>query len=547
MTKIALYDTTLRDGTQREGISLSLDDKLKIAQRLDAFGMDYIEGGWPGSNPKDVEFFRRAPSLGLKHAKLAAFGSTRRKGTRPEQDPNLSALLEAKTPVVTLVGKSWELHVTEVLETTLEENLAMIEDSVAYCKAKGKEVIYDAEHFFDGYRANPEYALATLAAAARGGADCVVLCDTNGGSLPWEIEEAVGRALERLHDPLAEAEERANGNGRVALGIHTHDDAGCGVANTLAAVRAGAAQVQGTINGYGERVANANLCSIIPDLQLKMGYDCVPPERLAGLTELSRLVAELANLTHDDHLPYVGSSAFAHKGGIHVAAMLRNAESYQHIDPTQVGNRQRSVVSELSGRGNLIDKIRQFKLNPESLDIGRVLDEIKQLEAQGFTFEGADASVELMLRRTHPAYVPPFEMINYSVMVQRRLRGSTGESRAELAAGRGTVIEATVKVRVGPQIMHTVAEGNGPVNALDTALRKALCGVYPQIAGVRLEDYKVRILDGENNTAATTRVLIESRQGMRRWSTVGASPNIIDASWRALADSMEYALVTIYG
>jgi 2-isopropylmalate synthase len=566
MTKIALYDTTLRDGTQREGISLSLDDKLKIAQRLDAFGMDYIEGGWPGSNPKDVEFFRRAPSLGLKHAKLAAFGSTRRKGVRPEQDANMAALLEAKTPVVTLVGKSWELHVTEVLETTLEENLAMIEDSVAYCKAQGKEVIYDAEHFFDGYRANPEYALATLAAAARGGADCVVLCDTNGGSLPWEVEEAVERAVERLQNPLLvplpEGEgagpllSTENGTGHplaagerrgIAIGIHTHDDAGCGVANTLAAVRAGAVQVQGTINGYGERVANANLCSIIPDLQLKMGYDCVPLERLAGLTELSRLVAELANLTHDDHLPYVGSSAFAHKGGIHVAAMLRNAESYQHIDPTQVGNRQRSVVSELSGRGNLIDKIRQFKLNPESLDIGRVLDEIKHLEAQGFTFEGADASVELMLRRTHPAYVPPFEMINYSVMVQRRLRGSTGEGRAELAAGRGTVIEATVKVRVGPQIMHTVAEGNGPVNALDTALRKALCGVYPQIAGVRLEDYKVRILDGENNTAATTRVLIESRQGMRRWSTVGASPNIIDASWRALADSMEYALVTIYG
>lgn len=517
MTHIHLYDTTLRDGTQREGISLSLDDKLKIAQRLDGFGMDTIEGGWPGSNPKDVEFFRRAPALGLVHAKLAAFGSTRRKNSRPADDANIHALLEADTPVVTLVGKSWELHVTEVLETTPDENRAMIADSVAYCKAQGKEVIYDAEHFFDGYKANAGHALLTLEAAARGGADWIVLCDTNGGALPWEVGEITTRVRQQLGP-------------QVALGIHTHDDTGCGVANTLAAVRAGATQVQGTINGYGERVANANLCAVIPDLQLKMGYDCVTPEQLAGLTSLSRYVAELANLTHDDHLPYVGASAFAHKGGIHVAAMLKHAASYQHIDPQWVGNRQRSVVSELSGRGNLIDKIQQFGLNQESLDVTTVLEQIKQLEAQGFTFEGADASVELMLRRTHPAYVPPFEMTDYTVSVQRR-------------RGRGLIVEATVKVRVGPKIMHTVAEGNGPVNALDAALRLALTGVYPQITGVRLEDYKVRILDGENNTAATTRVLIESRRGTRRWSTVGASPNIIDASWRALADSMEYALI----
>lgn len=517
MTHIDLYDTTLRDGTQREGISLSLDDKLKIAARLDAFGMDYIEGGWPGSNPKDVEFFQRAPALGLSHAKLAAFGSTRRKGVRPADDGNIQALIGARTPVVTLVGKSWELHVVEILETTVAENLAMIEESVAYCKAQGKEVIYDAEHFFDGYRASSAHAVATLEAAARGGADFIVLCDTNGGSLPWEIADAVAAIKGRLGD--------------AGLGIHTHDDGGCAVANTLAAVRAGAVQVQGTVNGYGERVANANLCTIIPDLQLKMGYRCVSVDQLARLTDLSRYVAELANLTHDDHLPYVGTSAFAHKGGIHVAAMLKHADSYQHIDPTAVGNRRRSVVSELSGRGNLVDKIEQYNLNPESLDIAKVLDQIKQLEAQGFTFEGAEASVELMLRRTHPAYVPPFEMTDYWVMVQKR-RG-----------GRGTIVEATVKVRVGPQIMHTVAEGNGPVNALDTALRQALTGIFPQISSVRLEDYKVRILDGENNTAATTRVLIETRQGTRRWSTVGASPNIIDASWRALADSMEYALI----
>ncbi len=517
MTDILLYDTTLRDGTQREGISLSLDDKLKIAQRLDAFGMHYIEGGWPGSNPKDVEFFRRVQGLGLKTAKVTAFGSTRRKGTNPADDANIRALLEAATPVVTIVGKSWLLHVDDVLQTTAEENLAMVGDSVAHCKAQGREVVYDAEHFFDGYKHDPEYAVATLRTAAHAGADSIVLCDTNGGSLPWEVAEIMRNVAAHMGD-------------NVVLGIHTHDDSGCGVANTLAAVHAGARQVQGTINGYGERVANANLCTVIPDLQLKLGYSCVEPSQLARLTELSRYVAELANLNHDDHLPFVGSSAFAHKGGIHVAAMLRQPESYQHIDPQLVGNVQRSVVSELSGRGNLVDKADQFNLEAEYLDLPRVLEEIKQLEAQGFTFEGAEASVDLMLRRTHPAYVPSFEMVDYSVTVQRR-------------RGRGLMAEATVKVRVGPQIMHTVADGNGPVNALDDALRKALSGVYPQINGVKLEDYKVRILDGENNTAATTRVLIDSRRGAETWSTVGASPNIIDASWRALADSMEYALL----
>lgn len=516
MAQIQVYDTTLRDGTQREGISLSLDDKLKIARKLDEFGVHYIEGGWPGSNPKDVEFFRRAPSLGLKTAKVTAFGSTRRKDSDPAGDPNLQALIDANTPVVTLVGKSWDLHVYDVLETTPDENLAMIGDSVAFCKAQGKEVIYDAEHFFDGYRANPEYAVATVRAAARGGADCVVLCDTNGGSLPWEVETIVRDVAAAL--------------GETPLGIHTHDDSGCGVANTLAAVRAGAIQVQGTINGYGGRVANANLCSIIPDLQLKMNHDCVPAANLARLTELSRYVAELANLAHDDHLPYVGASAFAHKGGIHVAAMLKNAHSYQHIDPVLVGNQQRSVVSELSGRGNIVDKARQFNLDTESLDIRGVLQQIKHMEAQGFTFEGAEASVELMLRRTHPAYVPPFEILDYKAMVLQRRR-------------RGLSAEATVKVRVGPQHLHTVAEGNGPVNALDAALRKALVNVYPQLGSVSLVDYKVRILDGENATAATTRVLIDSKCGTRRWSTVGASSNIIEASWQALTDSMEYALL----
>lgn len=517
MTQIFLYDTTLRDGTQREGISLSADDKLKIAERLDAFGIHYIEGGWPGSNPKDVEFFRRAAGRTWQHAKITAFGSTRRKGTPPEKDDNLKLLLSAETPVVTLVGKSWDLHVSDVLETTLPENLAMIGDSVAYCKEHDKEVIYDAEHFFDGYKANAEYALATVQSAAANGADCVVLCDTNGGTLPWEVTEIVTAVRDRLGP-------------KIQIGIHTHDDGGLGVANTLAAVRAGAVQVQGTINGYGERVANANLCTVIPDLQLKMEHDCVSPAQLTSLTELSRYVAEVANLEPNDHDPFVGDSAFAHKGGIHVAAMLKNGRSYQHIDPTLVGNVQRSVVSELSGRGNLVDKARQFGLDTESLDLRKVLDDIKQLEAQGFTFEGAEASVELMLRRTHPAYVPPFEVIDYSVAVMQR-------------RGRALNAEAVVKVRVGPKRMHTVADGNGPVNALDAALRKALVDVYPQLASLKLADYKVRILDGENATAATTRVLIDSRQGKRTWSTVGASANIIEASWRALTDSMEYALL----
>jgi 2-isopropylmalate synthase len=522
MTQVFLYDTTLRDGTQREGISLSLDDKLKIARKLDDFGIHYIEGGWPGSNPKDVEFFRRAPSLRLKQAKVAAFGSTRRKNTRPEADPNVQALLDAATPVVTIVGKSWDLHVRDVLETTPTENLAMIADSVAYCKARDKEVIYDAEHFFDGYKASPEYAVATLKAAALHGADCIVLCDTNGGALTWEVEEIVTAVAQQLGSS-------AQGS-LISLGIHTHDDSGCAVANSLAAVRAGAVHVQGTINGYGERVANANLCSVIADLQLKMGVQCVLPQKLKGLTELSRYVAEVANLVHDDHLPFVGASAFAHKGGIHVAAMLKNTASYQHIDPLLVGNQQRSVVSELSGKGNILDKARQFGLNVESLDTQEVLEQIKQLEARGFTFEGAEASVELMLRRTHPAYVPPFELIDFMVMVQRR-------------RGRGLTAEATVKVRVGPKLMHTVAEGNGPVNALDTALRKALIDVYPQLSSVKLVDYKVRILDSDNATAAIVRVLIDTKWGTRRWSTVGANTNIIEASWRALADSMEYALL----
>jgi 2-isopropylmalate synthase len=515
MTDVFIYDTTLRDGTQGEGISLSADDKLKIAHRLDEFGVDYIEGGWPGSNPKDAEFFQRARDLNFQHAKLAAFGATLKKGSRPEEDANIQTLLAAETPVVTLVGKSWDLHVTQVLETSLSNNLSMIGESVAYFKAHGKEVVYDAEHFFDGYKANPAYAVETLQAAARNGADVVVLCDTNGGTLPWEIEDIFTQVAAQVGAPL---------------GVHTHDDGGCGVANALAAVRAGAIHVQGTINGYGERVGNANLCSIIPDLQLKMGKACLSPESLGQLTELSYYVAEVANLPHDKHYPYVGASAFAHKGGIHVAAMLKTERSYQHIDPALVGNQRRTLVSELSGRGNVLDKSRQFGLDVSRDQAREVLAQIKSLEAQGFTFESAEGSLSVMLQQLQPGYQPPFELIDFMVIVENR-------------QGRGMLAEATVKVRVGDEVVHTAAEGNGPVSALDAALRKALVDVYPALAQVRLSDYKVRILDSENGTSAAVRVLIDTKNGTRQWSTVGASTNIIEASWRALADSMEYALL----
>ena len=515
MSDVYLYDTTLRDGTQREGISLSVDDKLKIAQRLDDFGVHYIEGGWPGSNPKDAEFFERAKELNFQNSKLAAFGSTLKKNKRPEDDISIQMLLEAGTPVVTLVGKSWDLHVTEVLETSLRNNLAMISESVAYFVARDKEVVYDAEHFFDGYKANPEYALKTLSAAAENGAQVVVLCDTNGGTLPWEIEEICKTVGEKVN---------------LAYGIHAHDDGGCGVANTLAAVRVGAIQVQGTINGYGERVGNANLTTVIADLQLKMGKSCLPEDRLNHLTDLSYYVAEVANLPHDKHYPYVGSSAFAHKGGIHVAAMLKTEKSYQHIDPTLVGNQRRTLVSELSGRGNVMEKSQQLGLDVDGEQAKVVLANIKSLEAQGFTFESAEGSLNIMLQKLQPDYQPPFELIDFTVVVEHR-------------QGRGILAEATVKVRIGDEIVHTAADGNGPVSALDAALRKALIDIYPALDEVRLSDYKVRILDSESGTSAAVRVLIDTKNGTRQWSTVGASPNVIEASWRALSDSYEYALL----
>ncbi len=518
---IAIYDTTLRDGTQREGISLSLNDKIKIAKKLDEFGVDYIEGGWPGSNPKDADFFAAVQSLALNHAKITAFGSTRYKNTTPQTDTNIQALVAANTQAVTLVGKSWDLHVIDVLEADLEENLAMISESVAYFKASGKELIYDAEHFFDGYKANPVYALMTVRVAAEAGADCVVLCDTNGGALPWEIEETVREVIQQLN---------------IKIGIHTHDDGGCGVANSLAAIRAGVVHVQGTINGYGERVGNANLTSIIPDLQLKMGKRCVPAANLPQLTDLSRYIAEIANLPHDTHAPFVGASAFAHKGGIHVAAMRKNPLSYQHIDPPQVGNQQRTVISELSGRGNVLDKATEFGIEVDKEEARLALQEIKQLEAEGFAFEAGEASMSLLVRRLKSDYQPPFQLRDFTTWISHR-------------HGIGIVADASVKVIIDGELIHTAAEGNGPVNALSLALRKALFTKYPQLETIHLTDYKVRILDGENGTEAKVRVLIDfiDEGNDNRWSTVGASPNIIEASWRALADSYEFALLNKSG
>ncbi len=514
---IQLYDTTLRDGTQREGVSLSVSDKLKIVRKLDELGIHYIEGGWPGSNPKDAEFFAQAKEMPLEQAVITAFGSTRRADMRVEDDPNIRALLEAETRAVAIVGKSWNLHVTRVLGTTLEENLAMIANSVSYLKGRGREVIYDAEHFFDGYKVDPTYALCTLQVAERAGADCLVLCDTNGGTLPSELTAIIEEVKKVTATPL---------------GIHAHNDSDLAVANSLAAVQAGVVHVQGTINGYGERCGNANLCSIIPNLQVKLGYDCISDEQLRQLASVSRYVSELANLAHDAHLPYVGHSAFAHKGGMHVNALVKCEESYQHINPSLVGNYKRVVVSELSGKSNIIYKIEELGLNPSlSPDQAHeILRQVKALEKQGFQFEGAEGSLELLIRRAQPGYEPPFELIDFHILVENR-------------QGRGMLAEAAIKVRVGDEVMHTAAEGSGPVNALDLAARKALLPFYPQLAEIHLTDYKVRILDSETGTAAQVRVLIDSACGARTWSTVGSSANIIEASWQALADSLEYGLL----
>jgi 2-isopropylmalate synthase len=517
-SSITLYDTTLRDGAQGEGIHFSRADKLRLARRLDAFGMHYIEGGWPGSNEKDIEFFREAKKIGFKHAKLAAFGSTRRANTKVEDDKQVALLLEAETPVVTLVCKTSKLHVEEILRTTLDENLAMIRDTVAYLVANGREVIFDGEHTFDGYKAGPAYTAACYQAADEAGASYLVACDTNGGSLPSEIAATVTALRSKVK--------------RGKLGIHTHDDCGLGVANALAGIDAGALQIQGTVNGYGERTGNCNLVTAIANLQLKMGLQVLGDDKLAELRDLSLFVDEVANQRPSGRAPFVGSAAFAHKGGIHVNAVNKLAASYEHIEPGRVGNNRRVLVGELAGRTNIMLKARTLGLpleekNPLTLE---VLDRIKHLENEGYEFEAADASFELLVRKAMKNYASFFELVEYHVSIRKNSEH-----------GYDTC-EATIKLSVNGEKVYKVAEGDGPVNALDAALRSALIQFYPRLADMKLVDYKVRIIDSTSGTAAKTRVFIESSDGDASWGTVGVSYDIIEASWLALRDSVDYLL-----
>lgn len=514
---IQVYDTTLRDGSQAEDISFTLEDKLRIAQKLDELGVHYIEGGWPGSNPKDIQFFREIKKVPLSHANVAAFGSTRRAQVRVQDDANIRALLDAQTDVVTIVGKTWDLHVKEALQVSLEENLELIYDTLHYLKERGKKVFFDAEHFFDGFKRNPKYALKCLQAAQAGGADCIVLCDTNGGTLSFEIPRIIDEVKRHIS---------------VSLGIHTHNDGEMAVANTLMAVANGAVHVQGTVNGYGERCGNANLCSVLPGLKLKMGLECISDEQLKRLREVSLFVSELANLKPWNHQPYVGKSAFAHKGGIHVSAILKNPETYEHIRPERVGNQQRVLISELSGRGNIVYKAQEFRLNIQDNgpQIQNILQSVKELENQGFQFEGAEGSLDLLMREKLGLRRKFFDLKGFRVIVEKRREG------------REPISEATIMLTVDGAVEHTAAEGDGPVNALDNALRKALEKFYPSLKEMQLLDYKVRILDESQGTGANIRVLIESGDGQSKWGTVGVSQNIIEASWQALVDSVEYKL-----
>lgn len=515
-TKVKIYDTTLRDGAQAVGVSFSLLDKLQIASALDQLGFDYIEGGWPGSNPKDVEFFKRIKDVPLTNAKIAAFGSTRRKSTSIEKDQNIILLLKAETPVVTIFGKSWTLHVKKALRTDETENLRMIEDSIAFFKKAGKEVIFDAEHFFDGYKDNPDYAMKVLQVARDAGADCLVLCDTNGGCMPFEIDQIFRVAKEEIRHPL---------------GVHVHNDSGVAVANTIIAARIGVDQIQGTINGYGERCGNTDLCVVIPNLKFKLGFDCFFDEMLRSLTRVSRFVNELANLTPNEHQPYVGRSAFTHKGGVHASGVVRDQKTYEHVAPELVGNKRRVIVSELAGKSSVIYKLQEKNLggNDSNLISTDLINKIKKLENQGYEFEAADGSFELLVKKSTGEYKKSFKIDGFRVIVEKR-------------NDEKLVSEATVKLRIGNKLVHTVAEGNGPVNALDEALRKALKADFAQISTMHLADYKVRILDTGAGTGATTRVLIESADVASRWGTVGVSSNIIEASFIALIDAFEYKL-----
>ncbi len=513
---ITLYDTTLRDGTQREGLSLSVDDKLRVAQRLDILGIHYIEGGFPGSNPKDIEFFERARDLKLETAVISAFGATCRKGVAAEDDPGLAALLETGCEALCIFGKAWDLHVTETLHASLEENVRMVRDSVAYLKAQGRTVFFDAEHFFDGYANNAGYAIEVVRAAAEAGADAIVLCDTNGGTMPHEILRAVG--VTRLETD-------------VALGIHAHNDAGCAVANSLLAVGAGCTHVQGTANGYGERAGNADLLAIIPSLVLKMGEECITRDQLKLLTEVSHFIAETANISPDPHHPYTGASAFAHKGGVHASAAARLPEAYEHVDPAAVGNLARVVISELAGRASLTMKAAELgiDLTGDQETAASVLDSIKELEHRGYSFEAADASLEVMLKKRLGTHEPLFRLESFRCIMEKREDGRV-------------MTEATIKIHVGGHRYIATAEGNGPVNALDKALRIAIERYYPSLETFELTDFKVRVLDEKKGTGAVTRVLIETADGEKSWGTVGVSENIIEASWEALVDSVEYGL-----
>jgi 2-isopropylmalate synthase len=514
MSRIDIYDTTLRDGSQGEGINFSLQDKLLITRRLDELGVDYIEGGYPLSNPKDFEYFQEVRMLPLRHARVAAFGMTRRKGVSAAEDTCLKALLDSQAPVITIVGKSWDLHVRDVLNTTPEDNLRMIGESVAHCRAAGRAVFYDAEHFFDGLRHNAEYAIQTLQSAQEAGAEVVILCDTNGGTLPDEIAAGVDKVRRAL---------------RVKIGIHCHNDCDVAVANTLAAVAHGASQVQGTINGIGERCGNVDLVSVIGNLAVKRGHDVLRPGSLARLTEVSRYVYEIANMNYRPSQPFVGASAFAHKGGMHAHGIARNPASYEHIDPATFGNERRILVSELSGQASILAKTRKFDITHDREAMAKILNRVQDLENQGYEFEAAEASFDVLVRKAVGLYQPKFERLSYRVNVEA---GGDGQP----------VTEATVKVRVGDQTRHTVSEGDGPVNALDGALRKALQDFYPNLAEMQLVDYKVRVVNAREGTAARVRVVIESHDGEAVWGTVGVSENIIEASWLALVDAAEYKL-----
>jgi 2-isopropylmalate synthase len=520
--RVEIYDTTLRDGAQLEGISLTVDDKLRIAEQLDWLGVEYIEAGWPGANPKDDELFKRAPEeLQLETSKLVAFGMTRRVKGKVDSDDTLRHLVEAKTSTVCIVGKTWDYHVLEALGTTLDEGVAMVTDSIAYLKEQGLEVLFDAEHFFDGYKRNPEFGLRVLEGAAQVGADRLVLCDTNGGALPHEVERIVGDVVDYLGPD-------------VAIGVHLHDDTGCGVANALAGVRGGATQVQGTINGYGERTGNCNLTTIIPNLTMKMGIETLPAGRLERLTPVAHHVAELVNMALNPQAAYVGSSAFAHKAGLHVSAIIKRPDAYEHIEPDSVGNGTRFVMSEMSGKSTIVLKAKELGIELDGPTINEVVDTLKHLEHEGYHFEVADASLELLMRRASGWEQDFFTVESFRVI--------TDDFKADVTPG-GVTTEATIKLHIGDERRIAVAEGNGPVNALDRALRDALDGRYPALEHVHLTDYKVRVLDTQHGTGAITRVLLDSTDGEESWTTIGVSENIIEASWQALSDSIVYGLL----